>query len=269
MRNPDAHLSDEELVLAADGELSAARAAEIRQHLAACWSCRARQRDLESAVADLVRLHRRTLDPLLPSAAAPRALLKAHLAGLSSGQPRGRHSWLQPLLGGTLAWRAVAVGALALACTLGIVSVYQRRWSGENRPVYAPSPRLTPGVARAVDREELCNSELPKNQVVTADMRRRVFQVYGISNADPQAYEVDYLITPALGGADDIRNLWPQPYVSTAWNARVKDALEDRLREMVCHGQLNLAEAQRDISTDWVAAYKKYFQTNEPQPAGR
>jgi hypothetical protein len=45
----------------------------------------------------------------------------------------------------------------------------------------------------------------------------------------------------------------------------VKDALEDRLRDMVCRGQLDLAEAQRDISTDWIAAYKKYFQTNVPQ----
>jgi hypothetical protein len=85
-----------------------------------------------------------------------------------------------------------------------------------------------------------------------------------MANADPRAYEVDYLITPALGGDDDIRNLWPQPYVSTVWNARVKDALEDRLRDMVCRGQLDLAEAQRDISTDWIAAYKKYFQTNVP-----
>ena len=33
MRNRDAHLSDEELLLAADGELSAARAVEMEQHL--------------------------------------------------------------------------------------------------------------------------------------------------------------------------------------------------------------------------------------------
>jgi hypothetical protein len=124
-------------------------------------------------------------------------------------------------------------------------------------------------LARAVDREQLCNSELPKNQVVTADMRRRVFEVYGIANADPQAYEVDYLITPALGGAEDIRNLWPQPYVATAWNARVKDALEDRLRDMVCRGEVDLSDAQRDIATNWVAAYKKYFRTNNPPDFSR
>jgi hypothetical protein len=95
-------------------------------------------------------------------------------------------------------------------------------------------------------------------------MRERVFRAYGIANEDPGKYEVDYLITPALGGADDIRNLWPQPYVSTVWNARVKDELEDRLRDLVCAGQLDLPEAQREISTDWIAAYKKYFRTERP-----
>ena len=75
---------------------------------------------------------------------------------------------------------------------------------------------------------------------------------------------MDYLITPALGGADDIRNLWPQPYAAPVWNARVKDALEYRLRDMVCDGGIELGEAQREIATNWIAAYKKYFHTEEP-----
>jgi hypothetical protein len=254
MREPDVHLSDRELVLAADGELSTSR----ERHLAACGTCRARLRDLERAVADFAGVHRGTLDPLLPRPDAPRARLRARLAEAASGKPSGRQFWFRP-------WHAAAAGALALILTVGVLSLYQWRWSRANGLVDVPSPRLTPGAARKVDREELCNSALPKNQVVPADLRRRVFQAYGMANADPRAYEVDYLITPALGGDDDIRNLWPQPYVSTVWNARVKDALEDRLRDMVCRGQLDLAEAQRDISTDWIAAYKKYFQTNVPQ----
>jgi hypothetical protein len=91
-----------------------------------------------------------------------------------------------------------------------------------------------------------------------------VFEEYGIAGADPRAYEVDYLITPALGGADDIHNLWPHSYSSTVWNAQVKDALEDRLREMVCEGSMDLAEAQREIAGNWIAAYKKYFHTDRP-----
>ena len=33
---------------------------------------------------------------------------------------------------------------------------------------------------------------------------------------------------------------------------------------MVCDGQLDLATAQRDLAEDWIAAYKKYFQTGQP-----
>jgi hypothetical protein len=96
------------------------------------------------------------------------------------------------------------------------------------------------------------------------ELRRRVFALYGMPGADPNAYEVDYLITPALGGADDIGNLWPQSYRATIWNARVKDALEDRLHDLVCRGDLDLPTAQHEISSDWIGAYKKYFHTDKP-----
>jgi hypothetical protein len=95
-------------------------------------------------------------------------------------------------------------------------------------------------------------------------MAQQVFRRYGIRNPRPRTYEVDYLIPPSLGGSDDLRNLWPEPYSAGVWNARVKDALEDRLRWLVCDGKLDLATAQRDLSRDWIAAYKKYFRTDRP-----
>jgi hypothetical protein len=67
-----------------------------------------------------------------------------------------------------------------------------------------------------------------------------------------------------IGGATDVRNLWPEPYYDTAWNAHVKDQLEERLHEMVCRGDVDLATAQQDISKDWIAAYRKYFHTDHP-----
>jgi anti-sigma factor RsiW len=42
MLSEDRHLSDQELLLAADGELPTDSAAQVHAHLAACWSCRAR-----------------------------------------------------------------------------------------------------------------------------------------------------------------------------------------------------------------------------------
>jgi hypothetical protein len=35
---------------------------------------------------------------------------------------------------------------------------------------------------------------------------------------------------------------------------------------MVCTGQVDLTTAQREIASDWIAAYKKYFHTDRPLP---
>src|SRR5580692_12747655 len=86
------HLSDREMLLAADGELSTRRAAQVHVHLAECWACRARMAEIEQAIADFARAHRQTLDPQLPPIAGPRALLRARLA--ESAAKREVGSWL-------------------------------------------------------------------------------------------------------------------------------------------------------------------------------
>lgn len=181
--------------------------------------------------------------------------LRARLAR-AQARHQNRQTWLLV---------ASAAGALVL---LGLV-VGGRWWPGLERPHYAqvvsvPNRVLTPGLAVQVSKDALCWASPSKNRLVPVPLRRQVFEEYGIQHAEPQAYEVDYLITPALGGADDIRNLWPQSYSATVWNAKVKDELEDRLHDLVCEGQIDLETAQRDIAADWVGAYKKYFHTDKP-----
>jgi hypothetical protein len=51
-------------------------------------------------------------------------------------------------------------------------------------------------------------------------------------------------------------NLWPQPYGGTAWNAHVKDKLENLLHAKVCKKAITLKDAQDEISFDWIASYK-------------
>src|SRR5215470_7271770 len=259
----DTHPSDQDLILAGDGEAPAHRIGRLRKHLAGCWECRVRAQELEGAISEFVHLHRRNLDPLLPPAAESRALLKARLDEFASHPS----SWLSPLL-----WRGlipVGVGSLILAL-VGVAALNRLAPRREPRmyasfvPISFPATELTPGVVRAKTRDQVCGSNYGKNRDVPPALRRKVFELYGMPGADPRAYEVDYLITPALGGADDIGNLWPQSYSATIWNARVKDALEDRLHELVCHGDVDLPTAQREISTDWISAYKKYFHTDKP-----
>jgi hypothetical protein len=265
MSSTHSHLSDQELLLAADGELAADRAGEVASHLAGCWTCRVRKGEIEESIRDFVHAYRDSLDPLVPSAAGTRALLKAQLAKMTleraSASQRWRARWKQFA---TPRYAAAAIFVVFLALVAYIRPSFGIRPVFRIVPVSFPEPSLTPGVAAAVNREQICRSTGPKNRMVPASLQRRVFEEYGIAGAEPRAYEVDYLITPALGGADDIRNLWPQSNSSAVWNARVKDALEDRLHDLVCDGRLDLATAQRDISSDWIAAYKKYFETDRP-----
>lgn len=261
MLTQNSHLTDQDLLLSADGELRPDRAMQVALHLSQCWFCRARKQEMEQAIVDFIRLHREHLDPLLPPAAGSRALLKARLAETASVSLSGGKRLLK-----VFDWKqAAAVLFVAVFAT----SYYLWCPTPSSRQISSPEPSLTPGAIAIVNREQVCNSAWPINRAVPKPVQRKVFEEYGIPEADPQAYEVDYLISPALGGADDIRNLWPQSYSATAWNAYVKDALEDRLRELVCSGQLDLAMAQRDISSDWIAAYRKYFHTDKPMETGK
>ncbi len=62
-------------------------------------------------------------------------------------------------------------------------------------------------------------------------------------------YEYDHLVSLELGGAvNDPRNLWPEPGSSP----NPKDAVEDALHRMVCDGEMQLSQAQRIISTNWL-----------------
>lgn len=265
------HVSDEDLIRAADGELSARRASEVDAHLEACWDCRARMEDIESTITKFVRAHRAEFDGQLPPALVPRSLLRARLAELGSEQP---DEWWRRIFQFHSDLPRVAVFGLPLiAMITGILWFGQtREWEiGSTSTSFnieiAPDHALTPGATREVTISEVCS--VRQEQVignVPVSVRQKVFQEYGIADARPEDYEIDYLIAPRLGGTDDIHNLWPEPYRARLWNARVKDALEERLHEMVCDGQLDLQTAQHEIATDWIAAYKKYFHTTQPLP---
>ena len=47
--------------MAADGELSSRRAAQVREHLLVCGACRTRRGEIEATMADLIDLRHREL----------------------------------------------------------------------------------------------------------------------------------------------------------------------------------------------------------------
>jgi anti-sigma factor RsiW len=250
---PGVHPADEQLLGEIDGEISRRARRGIEQHLEQCWRCRARRQELQNAIGGFVRAYREGFD--LPPGAGPRAMLKAKLAECAASEAHGS--------GRLFATRA-ALAAMAACALLAAVLGVRHVSRGAQAVILIPDARLTPGATLLVNRPAVCAEPDTNNKTVPSAVRQKVFEEYGIRGADPRAYEVDYLVTPALGGADDIHNLWPHSYAATVWNARVKDALEERLRTMVCDGSLDLAEAQREIASNWIAAYQKYFHTEQP-----
>ena len=111
---------------------------------------------------------------------------------------------------------------------------------------------------------DVCGGVDPGSAIVASQVPRQVFEAYGVDYRHAADYELDFLVTPELGGASDAGNLWPQPYRAVAWNAYVKDELERHLQRLVCQGALDLATAQRELAGDWIAAYKRRFDTERP-----
>jgi len=128
----------------------------------------------------------------------------------------------------------------------------------------------TPGVARSgLTKAKICATKWGKDERhVTAAMKKQVFALYGYSGYDDphcvadahgKTCEIDHLISRELGGADDVKNLWPQAYGTSPWNAHLKDKLENRLHKEMCNGHITLKQARDILVNDWREAYRTYY----------
>jgi hypothetical protein len=118
-----------------------------------------------------------------------------------------------------------------------------------------PDPACTPG-ARVGDRAAVCaTGTAPGSPGAAAKLR--VYADYGLV-AHKGALTVDRLVGPALGGTDDLANLWPVT-ASARKLLPFKAKLERRLHTLVCSGSLTLAAAQQKLSSNWLELYKTVF----------
>lgn len=142
--------------------------------------------------------------------------------------------------------------------------LYQRYAAPSARAVVPsaalPNPSLTPGDVLTTNLSKICASGYTQTvRDVPEPLKLEVYREYGITAHQPGEYEVDHLISLELGGSNSLRNLWPESYVTAPLNAHVKDAIENKLHELICSGQLAVNTAQQEIAQNWVAAYQKYI----------
>jgi hypothetical protein len=85
--------------------------------------------------------------------------------------------------------------------------------------------RLTPGETRPITLEEVCLYEKAEviSRDIPLDVQQKVFAAYGIKSPQKDQFEVDYLITPDLGGTESIK----QPLAAAVFGAL----------ECACEGQ--------------------------------
>jgi 5-methylcytosine-specific restriction endonuclease McrA len=153
---------------------------------------------------------------------------------------------------------------VAVVATIGAVLLAQLSDHGghaESPPAdddlaVVTDPRVTQdNIQHTICRRTWTRSVRPPRDAIEAIKRNLAADVH----VNTRDYELDHIVPLDLGGAAlDLRNLMLQPRAG-ACNAHHKDALERRLRIMVCAGDLTLNGAQHEIATDWRAAYKKWI----------
>ncbi|MGA7443179.1 MAG: hypothetical protein WBW82_13495, partial [Candidatus Sulfotelmatobacter sp.] len=182
MRAKYLHLSDEELLLHAGGELPTGRSARVAEHLGRCSACRARLKGMDHTLAEFGESYGNICDAELTAAAIPRAQLKARLAELATQErERGLSSVWKALIQHRQALTFAGVGAL-VCLMLAIGLNRQAGWSESARALRdEPNLRLTPGATVAVTASEVCGGGSARaTAVIPLSLERQVLELYGV-----------------------------------------------------------------------------------------
>lgn len=142
-----------------------------------------------------------------------------------------------------------------------------------------PDPSLTPGETRPLSVSKICSIKWGTDaRHVTQSMKDEVIAAYNFdvkacpltkfNGSKVQRVEIDHLISRELGGADSVKNLWPECYEQVEADksqqddgAHKKDRLENELHKRLCANPSAalLKRYQKGIATDWIALYQEVF----------
>lgn len=128
-----------------------------------------------------------------------------------------------------------------------------------------PDPKCTPGsvdpaVTQATISTTICRAGGYTKTVRppasnTDPVKTSSMKAYGEAPGTRGTTELDHLVPLALGGSDDVSNLWPEPSDEPGHGVNnSKDALELALNKAVCSHKIPLDAAQNAVAADWTTA---------------
>ena len=167
--------------------------------------------------------------------------------------------------GGVATWLAGSATGMSIPDVGSTVLLAPRSRTSGCRLGALPDRRCSPGAYYSgLSRTVICAASFHTGSIrnVPESEKHAVEVEYGLS---PRAYgstlEIDHIVSLELGGSNAIANLFPEEATlpGHAPGYHVKDRLENRLHALVCRGRITLADARRQIATNWEAGYLKVF----------
>jgi hypothetical protein len=121
---------------------------------------------------------------------------------------------------------------------------------------------LNPNVDESTIDLTICRSGYTKSVRPATNysngVKKKLMREAGIDVTRIGDFELDHIVPLALGGHPrKLSNLMLQPWDGER-GAKIKDVLEVRLQSLVCHGELDLTDAQICIAQDWEACAARY-----------
>ena len=143
-----------------------------------------------------------------------------------------------------------------------VTGVYPARCHA--RDAEHPDPACTPGavqsdITQASIATMICRTAGPRRcgprRAETGKVKKAAMLAYGDPASASRTTELDHFVPLELGGANDVRNLWPEPSDEPGHGVEnTKDKFENDLNAAVCRGAVPLAAAQQAIAADWRTA---------------
>ncbi len=115
--------------------------------------------------------------------------------------------------------------------------------AGPERAFLKPKATLTPGYLCTWNDPDFSGAAYPEGiarcvRHVLKSQKTKVAMAYGLKDPDWSKVEFDHLIPLCAGGANDSRNIWPQPITQ----ALGKDRVEDEVCRKMAAGTMTQAQ---------------------------